>query len=238
MLAKKTAIVTGAQHGIGAGLVEGFLKCGYNVVATSLNASGSLSPESNLVVIDGEIRDRETAAKCVNAAVTHFGEVEVLVNNAGIFMTKPFTEFTVEDFNSLVSINLLGFLHMTQLAVQQMLKQESGCVITISAALADNPIAGVNASVSMITKGGLNTVTRHLAIEYGKRGIRFNAVAPGVVNTALHQESSQEHGSTLKPLRSVVEINDIFDAVLYLAHARQVTGEVLHVAGGTNGGQG
>ena len=238
MLAKKTAIVTGAQHGIGAGLVEGFLTCGYNVVATSLNASGSLSPESNLVVIDGDIRDRETAAKCVNAAVTHFGEVEVLVNNAGIFMTKPFTEFTVEDFNSLVSINLLGFLHMTQLAVQQMLKQESGCVITISAALADNPIAGVNASVSMITKGGLNTVTRHLAIEYAKRGIRFNAVAPGVVNTALHQENSKEHVRTLQPLRNVVEINDIFDAVLYLAHARQVTGEVLHVAGGTNGGQG
>ena len=141
-------------------------------------------------------------------------------------MTKPFTEFTVEDFNSLGSINL------------QMLKQESGCVITISAALADNPIAGVNASVSMITKGGLNTVTRHLAIEYAKRGIRFNAVAPGVVNTALQQESSQDDLSKLQPLRNVVEINDIFDAVLYLAHARQVTGEVLHVAGGTNGGQG
>ena len=238
MLAKKTVIVTGAQQGIGAGLVEGFLKHGYNVVATSLHASKSLSPKSNLIVIDGDIRDRETAAKCVNAAVTHFGEVEVLVNNAGIFMTKPFTEFTIEDFNSLVSINLLGFLHMTQLAVQQMLKQESGCVITISAALAENPIAGVNASVSMITKGGLNTVTRHLAIEYAKRGIRFNAVAPGVVNTALHQENSQRAcPARYSRLRNVVEINDIFDAVLYLAHARQVTGEVLHVAGGTNGGQ-
>src|SRR3984957_13388227 len=232
MLAKKTAIVTGAQHGIGAGLVEGFLKCGYNVVATSLNASGSLSPESNLVVIDGDIRDRETAAKCVNAAVKHFGKVEVLVNNAGIFITKPFTEFTIEDFKSLVSINLLGFLHMTQLAVQQMLKQESGCVITISAALADNPIAGVNASVPMITKGGLNTVTRHLAIEYAKRGIRFNAVAPGVVNTALHQENPKDH---LITPRSIVEISDIADAVLYLANAGQVTGEVLHVVGGAHG---
>jgi NAD(P)-dependent dehydrogenase (short-subunit alcohol dehydrogenase family) len=234
MPAKKTAIITGAQRGIGAGLVDGFLKNGYNIVATSLHASESLSSKSNLVVIDGDIRDRETATKCVNAAVTHFGKVEVLVNNAGIFMTKPFTEFTIEDFNSLVSINLLGFLHMTQLAVQQMLKQESGCVITISAALADNPIAGVNGSVSMITKGGLNTITRHLAIEYAKRGIRFNAVAPGVVNTALHQENSKEQVGTLQPLRNVVEINDIFDAVLYLARARQVTGEVLHVAGGTH----
>ena len=220
MPAKKTAIITGAQRGIGAGLVDGFLKNGYNIVATSLHASESLSSKSNLVVIDGDIRDRETATKCVNAAVTHFGKVEVLVNNAGIFMTKPFTEFTIEDFNSLVSINLLGFLHMTQLAVQQMLKQESGCVITISAALADNPIAGV--------------ITRHLAIEYAKRGIRFNAVAPGVVNTALHQENSKEQVGTLQPLRNVVEINDIFDAVLYLARARQVTGEVLHVAGGTH----
>src|SRR5580698_6292506 len=237
MLTKKTAIVTGAQHGIGAGLVEGFLKCGYNVVATSLNASRSLSPESNLVVIDGDIRDRETAAKCVNAAVAHFGEVEVLVNNAGIFMTKPFTEFTVEDFNSLVSINLLGFLHMTQLAVQQMLKQESGCVITISAALADNPIAGVNASVSMITKGGLDTVTRHLAIEYAKQDIRFNAVARGVVDTPLHQDSPKDQLYTLQPMGSIAEISDIVDAVLYLADARQVTGEVLHVDGGAHVGR-
>ena len=178
MAKNKTAIVTGAQQGIGAGLVDGFLKSGYSVVATSLRASESLRSSPDLIVIDGDIRDSETAAKCVEAALSHFGSVDVLVNNAGIYITKPFTEFTTDDFNALVSINLLGFLHMTQLAVKQMLKQPSGCVISISAALADNPIAGVNGSVSMMTKGGLNTVTRHLAIEYAKHNIRFNTVAP------------------------------------------------------------
>src|SRR6266487_4087159 len=162
MSAKKTAIVTGAQQGVGAGLVEGFLKNGYNVVATSPRAGESLQSAASLIVVDGDLRDAKTAAKTVEAAIAHFGEIDILVNNAGIFITKTFTDFTTDDFNAVVSVNLLGFLHMTQLAVKQMLKQESGCVITISAALADNPIAGVNGSVSMITKGGLNTVTRHL----------------------------------------------------------------------------
>ena len=187
--------------------------------------------------MDGDIRDHETAEKSVEAAVTHFGTIDVLVNNAGIYITKPFTDFTTDDFHTLVSVNLLGFLHMTQLVVKQMLKQESGCVITISAALADNPIAGVDASVSMITKGGLNTVTRHLAIEYAKQGIRFNAVAPGVVDTPLHRESPKQHLRTLQPMGSIAEISDIVDAVLYLADARQVTGEVLHVDGGAHGGR-
>ena len=237
MARNKTAIVTGAQQGIGAGLVDGFLKSGYSVVATSLRASESLHSTADLVVVDGDIRDHETAAKSVEAAVTHFGTVDVLVNNAGIFITKPFTEFTTDDFNALISVNLLGFFHMTQLAVSQMLKQRSGCVITISAALADNPIAGVNASVSMITKGGLNTVTRHLAIEYAKQGIRFNAVAPGVVDTPLIKENPKEDLQKLQPMGSMAEISDIVDAVLYLSDARQVTGEVLHVDGGAHVGR-
>jgi NAD(P)-dependent dehydrogenase (short-subunit alcohol dehydrogenase family) len=237
MTRSKTAIVTGAQQGIGAGLVDGFLKSGYSVVATSLRASDSLRPTPDLVVVDGDIRDHETAAKSVAAAVTHFGTVDVLVSNAGIFITKPFTEFTTDDFNMLVSVNLLGFLQMTQLAVKQMLRQQSGCVITISAALADNPIAGVNASVSMITKGGLNTITRHLAIEYAKQGIRFNAVAPGVVDTPLTKENPKEELHKLQPMGSIAEIGDIVDAVLYLSNARQVTGEVLHVDGGAHGGR-
>ena len=236
MARNKTAIVTGARQGIGAGLVDGFLKSGYSVVATSLRASESLRSSPDLVVVDGDIRDHETAARSVEAAVTHFGAVDVLVNNAGIFLTKPFTEFTTDDFNALVSVNLLGFFHMTQLAVNEMLKQGSGCVITISAALADNPISGVKASVSMITKGGLNTVTRHLAIEYEKQGISFNAVAPGVVDTPLHQENSNQHLRTLQPMGGIAERSDIVDAVLYLAHARQVTGEVLHVNGGAHSG--
>lgn len=233
----KTAIVTGAQQGIGAGLVDGFLKSGYGVVATSLRASESLRSTPDLVVVDGDIRDQATAAKSVEAAVTHFGTVDVLVNNAGIFITKPFTEFSTDDFNALVSVNLLGFLHMTQLVVKQMLKQQSGCVISISAALADNPIAGVNGSVSMITKGGLNTVIRHLAIEYAKQGIRFNAVAPGVVDTPLHKDSPKEDLKMLQPMGSFAEVSDIVDAVLYLSNARQVTGEVLHVDGGAHVGR-
>ncbi len=234
---KKTAIVTGASRGIGAGLVEAFLKEGYNVVATSLHASQSLTASPSLILIDGDIGRQETAAKTVDAAIQHFGTIDVLVNNAGIFRAKPFTEFTTEDFNALVSINLLGFLYMTQLTVKQMLKQKSGNVVTISASLADQPLTGENASVSMITKGGLNAVTRSLAIEYAKEGIRFNAVAPGVVDTPLHQDDSKDSLRASQPMGKIVEVKDIVDAVLYLAHAGQVTGEVLHVDGGSHAGR-
>ena len=183
MADKKTAIITGASQGIGAGLVAAFLKEGYNVVATSRTVSQSLTASPGLVIIEGDIGEWETAAKAVEAAIKHFGTIDVLVNNAGIFFTKPFTDFTTEDFNALVSTNLLGFLHITQLTVKQMLKQKCGNVVTISASLVDQPFVGEKASVSMITKGGLNAVTRSLAIEYAKEGIRFNAVAPGVVDT-------------------------------------------------------
>jgi NAD(P)-dependent dehydrogenase (short-subunit alcohol dehydrogenase family) len=236
MADKRTAIVTGASGGIGAGLVEGFLKQDYNVVATSLHVSQSLTTSSNLVVVDGDIGKQETAAKTVEAATQRFGTIDVLVNNAGIFRVKPFTEFTTEDFNALVSINLLGFLYMTQLTVKQMLKQKSGSVVTISASLVDQPFTGENASVSMITKGGLNSVTRSLAIEYAKDGIRFNAVAPGVVDTPLHKES-KDFLRTFQPMGKIVEVTDIVDAVLYLAQAGQVTGEVLHVDGGAHAGR-
>ena len=232
---KKTAIVTGASGGIGAGLVEAFLKEGYNVVATSLNVSQSLTASPGLVLVDGDIGKQETAAKVVEAAIEHFGAIDVLVNNAGIYRTKPFTDFTTEDFNALVSTNLLGFLYITQLTVKQMLKQKSGNVVSISAALADQPIAGINASVSMITKGGLNTVTRSLAIEYAKEGIRFNAVAPGVVDTPLHKDGPRDSLRD-QPMGKIAKVKDIVDAVLYLAQADQVTGEVLHVDGGAHAG--
>jgi NAD(P)-dependent dehydrogenase (short-subunit alcohol dehydrogenase family) len=236
MADKKTAIVTGASHGIGAGLVEGFLRVGYNVVATALNASESLTASPSLVLIDGDIGKEETATKVVGAALEQFQSIDVLVNNAGIYRTRPFTEFTTEDFNALVSTNLLGFLYMTQLTVKQMLKQKSGNVVTISAALADQPIVGINASVSMITKGGLNTVTRSLAIEYAKEGIRFNAVAPGVVETPLHQNDPPNALTSRQPMGKIVEVEDIVDAVLYLAQADQVTGEIIHVDGGAHAG--
>ena len=229
MSGKKTAIITGASGGIGAGLVEGFLKVGYNVVATSRDANRKLTRSGNLILLDGDIGQQQTAAQAVEAAVNNFGTIDVLVNNAGIFLTKPFTDFTAEDFDALVSVNLLGFFYITQRTVKEMLKQKSGCVVNITAALADRPIAGVNGSVSMITKGGLNSATENLAIEYAKDGIRFNAVAPGEVDTPMHRNDPT--ASTLQPAMKRASVQDIVDAVLYLAQAGHVSGEILHVDG-------
>jgi NAD(P)-dependent dehydrogenase (short-subunit alcohol dehydrogenase family) len=237
MSSKQTAIVTGASQGIGAALVEALLNAGYNVVATSRNIHQSLAPVPNLVLVAGDIGKKETAAEVVEAAIESFGAIDLLVTNAGIFSTKPFTEFTTEDFNALVSTNLLGFLYITQLAVARMLKQPSGAVVSITAALADQPIAGVNAAVPMITKGGLNAVIKSLAIEYAKAGIRFNAVAPGIVDTPMHTNDPKEFLRTLQPMGRVAGVKDVVDAVLYLAHAGQVTGEVLHVDGGSHAGR-
>jgi NAD(P)-dependent dehydrogenase (short-subunit alcohol dehydrogenase family) len=229
MQGKKTAIITGASGGIGAGLVEGFLTEGYNVVATSRDADQKLTASGCLVLLQGDIGKQQTAADAVEAAINNFGTIDVLVNNAGIFLNKPFTDFTIEDFDALVSTNLLGFFYITQRTIKEMLKQKSGCVLSISAALADRPIAGVNGSVSMITKGGLNAATQNLAIEYAKDGIRFNAVAPGEVETPMHQNESND--STLQPTRKRATVKDIVDAVLYLAQAGHVSGEILHVDG-------
>jgi len=237
MAVKQTAIVTGASGGIGAGLVAAFLKQGYNVVATSRHASQSLTPSASVVAVDGDITQQDTALQAVNAAVEHFGTVDVLVNNAGIVVKKPFTDYTIDDFNALVSTNLLGFFHMTQAVVKQMLKQQSGCVISISAALADQPFAGDRASVSMLTKGGLNTITRSLAIEYAKQGVRFNAVAPGAVDTRPHDDDLREVLRKFQPMGEIVEVSDVAEAVLYLAQAARVTGEVVHVDGGEHAGR-
>ena len=237
MSGKKTAIVTGASGGIGSGLVDAFLKDGYGVVATSLDATKKLTASPNLVLVDGDIGKQDTAVKVVEAALERFGRVDVLVNNAGILRTKPFVEFSTDDFNSLISTNLLGFLYITQCCVREMLKQKSGNIVTITAALADQPVAGVNASVAMITKGGLNTVTRSLAIEYAKEGLRFNAVAPGVVDTPLHKDVSKESLTARQPMKTITEVKDIVDAVLYLSRAGQVTGEIIHVDGGSHAGR-
>ena len=228
MSGKKTAVVTGASGGIGAGLVEGFLREGYHVVATSREANQKTTLEG-LVLLEGDISKRETASQAVEAAINNFGTIDVLVNNAGIFLNKPFLDFTIEDFDALVSTNLFGFFYITQLAVKEMLKQKSGCVVSITAALADRPIAGTNGSISMITKGGLNSATQNLATEYANDGIRFNAVAPGVVNTPMHPDNPNE--STLQPTIKKATVQDIVDAVLYLAQAGHVSGEILHVDG-------
>ena len=229
MAGKKTAIITGAAGGIGSGLVEGFLKEGYNVVATSRDPNRRLSAAGDLVLLDGDIGKEQTAADAVEAAINNFGTIDVLVNNAGIFRTKPFTDFTAEDFNALISTNLLGFFYITQRTVKEMLKQKSGCVVSITAALADRPIGGVNGSISMITMGGLNSATQNLAIEYAKDGLRFNAVAPGVVDTPMHRNDPND--STLPPTMKKAMVKDIVDAVLYLAQAGHVGGEILHVDG-------
>jgi NAD(P)-dependent dehydrogenase (short-subunit alcohol dehydrogenase family) len=228
MSVKQTAIITGASGGIGAGLVERFLREGYNVVATSRHANQELDKSGTLVLVNGDIGKQQTAADAVEAAINNFGTVDVLVNNAGIFLTKPFTEFTTEDFDALVSTNLLGFFLITQRAVQEMLRQKSGGVVTISAALADRPIAGENSSISMMTKGGLNSATQNLAVEYADNGIRFNAVAPGVVDTPMHQNDAEDATQTVVKKATV---KDIVDAVLYLVEAGHVNGEILHVDG-------
>lgn len=236
----KTAVVTGASQGIGAGIVNGFVERGYNVVANSrqVTQSTEVAASNQVALVDGHIGEPSTAARIVETALSRFQSIDALVNNAGIFFTKPFTDYTAEDLKSLVATNLEGFLYVTQLAIRQMLKQKTGgSIVTITAALAANPIAGVKASVAMITKGGLDTITKHLAIEYAKDGIRFNAVAPGVVDTPLHKNDPKEVLQTLNPMGVVSSVKDIVDAVMYLTEAHTVTGEILNVDGGAHTGR-
>ena len=239
MADKKTVIVTGASQGIGAAVVQAFLDRGYNVVATSRAVSkAGFASSPNLALVDGDIGQPETAEKTAHAAISKFGSIDHVVNNAGIFSVKPFTDYTVADFRALVSTNLEGFIFMTQHAVKQMLAQGTGGSVTsITASLADNPIAGVPASVAMITKGGLDAITLSLASEYAKNKIRFNAVAPGVVDTPLHEKTPKDFMTTLSPMGTVSEPKEIADAVVYLTEARTVTGEVLHVDGGAHRGR-
>jgi NAD(P)-dependent dehydrogenase (short-subunit alcohol dehydrogenase family) len=236
----KTVIVTGASQGIGAGVVQAFLARGYDVVGTARSATKSkeLPASDHLALIDGDIGQVETAQKIADLAVKKFGSIDAVVANAGIFLVKPFTEYTPEDFDALVATNLAGFIHVTQLAVKQMLAQKTGgSIVSITAALADNPIAGVTASVAMITKGGLETVTRHLAMEYAKQHIRFNAVAPGTVDTPLHANDAKDSLRSQAPMGTISTVEDIANAVVYLTEARQITGEVLHVDGGAHVGK-
>ncbi len=237
---RKTAIVTGASQGIGAGIVKGFLERGLNVVANSrkVTASSEVSASDRVALVDGHIGDASTAAKIVETALARFHSIDVLVNNAGIFFTKPFTDYTAEDIHSLVSTNIEGFLYVTQLSIKQMLAQKSGgSIVTITAALARNPIRGVTASVPMITKGGLETVTQHLAMEYAKDNIRVNAVAPGTVYTPLHRDTPKAVMEGLSPMGQPSTVKDITEAVMYLTEAATVTGHILYVDGGAHFGR-
>jgi NAD(P)-dependent dehydrogenase (short-subunit alcohol dehydrogenase family) len=235
----KTMIVTGASRGIGAGITKAFIERGHNVVANSLHISKSeLEPVERLAWVEGDIGEFSTAAKIAATAIDRFGSIDGVVNNAGLFFTKPFTDYTPQDFELLSRTNLYGYFYMTQLAVKQMLAQKTGgSVICITSAMVEHPIAGVNASLPMITKGGLEAITRSLAMEYAKEGIRFNAVAPGVVNTPMHADDSEELLKDQSPMGEISEIEEIVQAVIYLMEARHVTGDVLHVDAGAHNGK-
>jgi NAD(P)-dependent dehydrogenase (short-subunit alcohol dehydrogenase family) len=237
---QKTAIVTGASQGIGAAITNLFLDRGYNVVGTSrhISSKSELKRSDYLALVDGDIGQATTAQRVVETAVKRFGSVDALVNNAGIFFAKPFLDYTTEDFRALSSTNLEGFIYITQLVVKQMLSQKSnGSIVSITATIADHPLAALTASVPMITKGGINAISRSLAMEYAKQGIRVNAVAPGVVSTPLLKDVPEEFLRTLSPLGTIAASKDIAEAVFYLTEASQVTGEVLHVDGGTHLGK-
>ncbi len=237
---RKSAIVTGASQGIGAGVVRAFVERGFNVVATARNMTQSteIAASDPVAFVDGDIGDPATAAQVIETALGRFKSIDVLVNNAGIFFTKPFTDYTADDFKSLVATNLGGFLHLTQGVIKQMLAQKrGGSIVTITAALARNPIRGLPASVPMITKGGLETITQHLAIEYAKDNIRVNAVAPGVVETPLVRDTPKEVKAGLSPLGRPSTVKDIADAVMYLTDAPTVTGHILYVDSGSHVGR-
>lgn len=240
MQKKKTIIVTGGSQGIGSAVVKAFLDREYNVVACSRNISKSkeLPTSSSLVLVDGDIGLNTTAVNIAETAVQKFGSIDALVNNAGIFLTKPFIDYSPEDFKRLVATNLEGFIYITQLAIKQMLAQKTGgSIVSITTSLVSHPIAGVNASLAMITKGGIDAITRSLAIEYAKENIRVNAVAPGIVDTPMHKNDPKEFLKSLSPMGSISTVQEIVDAVVYLTQAPHVTGEVLHVDGGAHAGR-
>ena len=237
--AQKTAIVTGGSQGIGAALVKAFMERGYNVVANSreITKVNPFTATQNLALVDGDIGDPKTAAKVVDTAVTRFGRIDALINNAGIFIPKPFIEYTTEDFNALVSTTLAGFLYVSQLSVKQMLRQKSGSILNVSTTLVDQPVAGAPAAVQIMVKGALNAVTRALAIEYAKDGIRVNTVALGTINTPMHKPETHEFLKGLHPVGRLGEIKEVVHAVLFLTDATFTTGEVLHVDGGAHAGK-
>jgi NAD(P)-dependent dehydrogenase (short-subunit alcohol dehydrogenase family) len=237
---RKTIIVTGASQGIGAAVANLLLDRGYNVVANSRNISSKneLQRSDNLALVDGDIGLPATAKKIVETAVSRFGSVDGLVNNAGIFFAKAFTDYTPEDLRALSSTNIDGFIYTTQLAVKQMLAQKTGgSIVSISSSIVDHPLEVFTASFPMITKGGIDAVSRSLAMEYAKAGIRVNVVAPGIVDTPMHEKNPKDFLKTLSPLRQIAASKDIAEAVLYLTQASQVTGEVLHVDGGAHLGR-
>ena len=231
---QKVAVITGASQGIGAALVRAYRDRNYRVVATARSVKPSR--DADLLVIPGDIADRKTAERAISAGVARFGRNDTLVNNAGIFIAKPFTRYTEADYAAMLGVNITGFFHITQLAVAEMEKQGSGHIVQITTSLVDHAIAGVPSVLASLTKGGLAAATKSLAIEYAKRGIRVNAVAPGTIKTPMHPIETYAQLDALHPVGRMGEISDIVEAILYLESAGFVTGEILHVDGGQSAG--
>ena len=231
---QKVAVITGASGGIGAALVNAYRDRNYRVVAMAL----SMEPLSgdDVMVFCGDIADRKTAERAISESMARFGRIDTLVNNAGIFISKPFTQYTEADYAAILGVNVTGFFHITQLAIAKMEKQGSGHIVQITTSLVDHAIAGVPAVLAALTKGGLNAATKSLAIEYAKRGIRVNAVSPGTIKTPMHSVEDYAQLAALHPVGRLGEISDIVDAILYLEGASFVTGEILHVDGGQSAG--
>ncbi|MGW2338537.1 SDR family NAD(P)-dependent oxidoreductase [Streptomyces sp. NPDC001685] len=231
---QKVAVITGASQGIGAGLVDAYRKLGYAVVATSRTITPS--GDADIVTVQGDIADPSTAERVASAAMERFGRIDTLVNNAGIFIAKPFTEYTPEDYAAVKGVNLDGFFRLTQLSVEQMLRQGAGHVVQITTSLVDQANSSVNSVLASLTKGGLQSATKALAIEYATRGIRSNAVSLGIIKTPMHSEENHAAFAALHPVGRMGEVSDIVDAVVYLENAHFVTGEILHVDGGQSAG--
>ncbi|MER5792768.1 SDR family oxidoreductase [Streptomyces sp. NPDC001980] len=231
---QKVAIVTGASQGIGAALVEGYRKLGFAVVATSRTIAPA--DDADVLTVQGDIADPATAERVVAAAVERFGRIDTVVNNAGVFVAKPFTDYTAADYAAVTGINVAGFFHLTQQAVPYLLAQGGGHVVSVTTSLVDSADARVPSVLASLTKGGLQSATKSLAIEYATRGIRVNAVSPGTIKTPMHPAETHEFLAALHPVGRMGEVSDIVDAVLYLETAPFVTGEILHVDGGMSAG--
>ncbi len=227
---RKVAVITGASQGIGAALVKAYLDRNYRVVATARSVKST--SDADILVVPGDISDRKTAERAISEGVARFGRIDTLVNNAGIFIAKPFTQYTETDLAAILSVNIAGSFHITQLAVAEMEKLGSGHVAQITTSLVDHAMAGIPSVLASLTKGGLNAATRSLAIEYAKRGVRVNAVAPGVIKTPMYAVETYAQLGALHPVGPMGEISDAVDAILYLERASFVTGEILHVDGG------
>jgi NAD(P)-dependent dehydrogenase (short-subunit alcohol dehydrogenase family) len=233
------AIVTGASSGIGLGVTQALLERGWRVVGTSrtISSSKDLTPSPELVLVDGDVSKKETAIKVVDAAVKHFGRIDLLVNNAGIYMPKPFTDYTEEDYNLVMNTNVASFFYMTQQVIPQMKKQNSGHVVSISGASVDQPSSAEAALLAVLSKSPMPAASKALALEYAANNIRFNTVSPGVVNTPMHAKGNHAELAKFHPLGRMGEVSDIVDAVLYLQNATFVTGENIRVDGGIHAGR-